>query len=42
MIAIVDGSIQSGDNITSKLTSKSYEIKDVGLLRPNEVNVPSL
>ena len=39
---VIDGSIKSGDHITSKITGKSYEIKDVGLLRPNEVGVPSL
>jgi len=42
VIAVIDGSIRIGDHITSHATKKSYEIKDVGILRPNEVSVSSL
>lgn len=42
VIAVIDGSIRTGESITSMHTSKSYEIKDLGILRPNEVSLPSL
>lgn len=42
LIAVVDGSVRVGDSITSKHTGKSYEIKDVGVLRPNEVSLSHL
>ena len=42
LIAVIDGKLRVGDHITSKLTNKSYEVKDVGVLRPNEVGVSSL
>lgn len=42
VVAVSDGSIQKGDSISSMHTGKSYEIRDLGLLRPNEVSVPAL
>lgn len=42
VIAVIDGSVRVGDHVTSNHTKKSYEVKDVGVLRPNEVSVSSL
>jgi len=42
LIAVIDGQVKVGDEVTSKFTGKSYQVKQVGLLRPNEVPVPSL
>ncbi len=42
LIAVIDGQITAGDELTSKLTGKSYQVKHVGVLRPNEIPVPSL
>ena len=42
VIAVIDGVIRNGDAISAKHTGKSYEIKDLGILRPNEVGLSSL
>ena len=42
LVALVDGALKVGDCVTSKMTDKSYEIKHIGILRPNEIPVPSL
>lgn len=42
VVAVIDGMIRSGDFISAKHTGKSYEIKDLGILRPNEVSLPCL
>lgn len=42
VIAVIDGVIRSGDSISAKHTGKSYEIKDLGILRPNEVSLPCI
>ena len=42
VIAVIDGSIQPGESISSMHTGKSYEIKDLGILRPNEVSISRL
>ncbi len=42
VIAVIDGSIQAGESISSIHTGKSYEIKDLGILRPNEVSISCL
>nr|CAH0113593.1 unnamed protein product [Daphnia galeata] len=42
VIAVIDGMIRHGDSISAKHTGKSYEIKDLGILQPNEVSLSCL
>lgn len=42
LVYIHDGSVQIGDQISSCHTSKSYEVKTISILRPDEVNVKKL
>ncbi|XP_046653541.1 translation factor Guf1, mitochondrial-like [Daphnia pulicaria] len=42
VIAVIDGIIRNGDAISAKHTGKSYEIKDLGILQPNEVSLSCL
>ncbi|XP_068085950.1 translation factor GUF1 homolog, mitochondrial isoform X2 [Anabrus simplex] len=42
LIYITDGSLAPGDEITSVHSGKSYEVRDVGLLRPHEESAPRL
>ncbi|XP_057366603.1 translation factor Guf1, mitochondrial-like [Daphnia carinata] len=42
VIAVIDGVIRSGDSVSAKHTGKSYEIKELGILRPNEVSLSCL
>jgi len=39
---VIDGMIRHGDSISAKHTGKSYEIKDLGILQPNEVSLSCL
>lgn len=41
-VQVVDGVLKKGDNIQSCYTQKSYEIKDVAYLSPEEIPVPTL
>ncbi|CAL4093279.1 unnamed protein product [Meganyctiphanes norvegica] len=42
MIWIVDGTIKKGDYITSAHTGKVYEVKNLGILTPEELSVKEL
>jgi translation factor GUF1, mitochondrial len=41
-VACIDGEIQRGSRITSCFTKKTYEIQEVGIIRPNLVETSSL
>ncbi|XP_066941460.1 translation factor Guf1, mitochondrial [Macrobrachium rosenbergii] len=42
LLLVVDGTVRKGDHISSAHTSKSYEVKEVGILTPKEASVPQL
>ncbi|EDO40767.1 predicted protein [Nematostella vectensis] len=42
LVAVVDGSIKKGDQITSIHSEQSYEVSDVGILHPNEFSTGAL
>lgn len=42
MIACVDGKIQKGDLVSSCYSGKSYEVQEIGLLRPNQLKTNEL
>ncbi|XP_071515411.1 translation factor GUF1, mitochondrial-like isoform X2 [Panulirus ornatus] len=42
MILVVDGALKKGDFVTSSHSGKSYEVKDLGILVPQETPVPQL
>ncbi|KAK4306724.1 hypothetical protein Pmani_021467 [Petrolisthes manimaculis] len=42
LILVVDGSMKKGDYITSSHSGKTYEVKDLGILTPQETPIPHL
>ncbi|ROT65713.1 hypothetical protein C7M84_016317 [Penaeus vannamei] len=42
LILVVDGTLRKGDFVTSVHTGKSYEIRDLGILTPQERSIPQL
>lgn len=41
-VAVVDGSINVGNEIMPVSTKKEYEVRDVGILNPDEISTGSL
>ncbi|XP_023219214.1 translation factor GUF1 homolog, mitochondrial-like [Centruroides sculpturatus] len=42
LLAIVDGKLKVGDIITSHITGNTYEVKELGILHPEETSVKEL
>lgn len=42
LIYVQDGCVKEGDVITTVYSQTSYTVKNVGILRPNEVNTGTL
>jgi len=38
IVAVVDGTVRTGDKLVSANTKQTFEVKDVGVLRPDEVS----
>jgi translation elongation factor EF-4 len=41
-MAVIDGHVKKGDQIAFATSEKTYEVKDIGLLRPDKVSTQHL